>query len=364
LPRGGGPHWDPAIRRRPEDVRRTVAEAGQGSVLAIVVDEPPSNDDLDVVADAIDRSGPSTVLCVVAVSRRRRPPGSVSWAGLTRAAAGLAAELAAAGGGERARPRIHLVAVPWPGTEAAGTATVPGPSFDDVLAAYGATGALRIGASRSPETVARLADAPVAFERAVRALYPPASAAEIVRAGRGSALPGAVVFFTGLSGSGKSTIARALADELGDDDGRLVTLLDGDEVRAVLSADLGFDAASREANIARIGYVAALVAAHGGIAIAAPIAPFAAGRRRARSMVRPPATFLLVHVSTPLEVCEARDRKGLYASARAGRLPEFTGISSPYEPPDDADVVIDTTTTDVAEAVAMIRAVMASSGTG
>ncbi len=105
----------------------------------------------------------------------------------------------------------------------------------------------------------------------------------------GGATPGAVIFFTGLSGSGKSTIARALADELADEEGRTVTLLDGDEVRQVMSADLGFDAASRETNIARIGYVAALVAAHGGIAVAAPIAPFAAGRQAARAMVTPPA---------------------------------------------------------------------------
>ncbi len=174
--------------------------------------------------------------------------------------------------------------------------------------------------------------------------------------GAGRSGPGAVVFFTGLSGSGKSTIARALADELADDGPRRVTLLDGDEVRQHLSRGLGFDAESREINIDRIAWVAALVAAHGGIAVAAPIAPFAAGRRNARALAEARgATFLLVWVSTPLAVCEARDRKGLYARARAGEVADFTGISSPYEPPDDADVVIDTTDIGVPEAVRRIR---------
>ena len=175
--------------------------------------------------------------------------------------------------------------------------------------------------------------------------------------------PGAVVFFTGLSGSGKSTIARALADDLRDRDPRLVTLLDGDEIRELLWADLGYDAASRATNIKRIGWISALVAAHGGIAIAAPIAPYDGARRQAREMVRPPATFTLVHVATPLAACEARDVKGLYARARRGEISDFTGISAPYEPPADADVVIDTTTTDVATAVTRIREALLASST-
>jgi sulfate adenylyltransferase len=186
-------------------------------------------------------------------------------------------------------------------------------------------------------------------------VYPEASAAEILRAGAGADRRGGVVLFTGLSGSGKSTIARALAEDLADGGGRRVTLLDGDEVRQHLSAELGFDVASRERNVERIGWVAALVARHGGIAIAAPIAPFAVSRARVRALAEPHGPFLLVWVSTPLEVCEARDRKGLYARARAGEVPEFTGISSPYEAPADADLVIDTTTTAVDDAVASIR---------
>lgn len=169
---------------------------------------------------------------------------------------------------------------------------------------------------------------------------------------------GAVVFFTGLSGSGKSSIARALTDELRERGPWGVTLLDGDDVRRRLWPELGFDARSREMNIERIAWVASLVAAHGGIAVAAPIAPFASGRARARALVEPHGAFVLIYVSTPLEVCERRDRKGLYARARAGEIGDFTGISSPYEPPDDADVVIDTTDTSVAEAVRRIRAVL------
>jgi sulfate adenylyltransferase len=172
---------------------------------------------------------------------------------------------------------------------------------------------------------------------------------------RSAGLAGATVWFTGLSGSGKSTIARALVDELADGGPRRVTLLDGDEVRQHLSRGLGFDAQSRAANIDRIAFVASLVAQHGGIAVAAPIAPFAEGRRDARAQVEPHGVFLMVYVSTPLEVCESRDRKGLYARARAGEIPDFTGISSPYEVPDDAEVTIDTTVVGIEDAVRRIR---------
>src|SRR5690606_36446156 len=138
------------------------------------------------------------------------------------------------------------------------------------------------------------------------------------------------VLCTGLSGSGKSTIARARADRLRELDDRPVTLLDGDEVRTMLSAGLGFDRAGRELNVRRIAWVAALAARHGGIAIAAPIAPYDSMRREARAMAEASGSrFLLVHVATPLEVCEARDRKGLYAKARRGELTGFTGVDDP-----------------------------------
>ena len=156
----------------------------------------------------------------------------------------------------------------------------------------------------------------------------------------------------------RATIAKALAADIEATTSRTVSLLDGDEVRQHLSRGLGFDAASRAINIDRIAWVAALAAAHGGIVIAAPIAPFDEGRKAARAMATAGATnadFLLVHVSTPLEVCEARDRKGMYAKARSGEIPEFTGISSPYEPPEDAEVAVDTTDLSLEEAVTVVR---------
>lgn len=167
---------------------------------------------------------------------------------------------------------------------------------------------------------------------------------------------GTVVFLTGLSGSGKSTIAKALHDALEQRTDREITLLDGDDVRRLLSAGLGFDTAGREANVRRVSWVAALLARHGGIAITALIAPFGAGREEARRLTERGADFLEVWVSTPLDECERRDRKGLYARARAGQLPDFTGIDSPYEAPLDADLVIDTTQVDVDEAVELVVA--------
>ena len=191
----------------------------------------------------------------------------------------------------------------------------------------------------------------------------PAFAAELARASVPQHRRGLVVFFTGLSGSGKSTVAKALAERVLDREVRTVSLLDGDEVRRLLSAGLGFSRADREANIARIAFVAAEVARHGGMAIAAPIAPFAQGRAQVREMVaRAGGDMVLVHVATPLEECERRDRKGLYAKARAGEVPEFTGISSPYEDPTDADLVIDTTGRTVQECVDQVWLLLQARG--
>jgi sulfate adenylyltransferase len=155
---------------------------------------------------------------------------------------------------------------------------------------------------------------------------------------------GLVVFFTGLSGSGKSTLARALVDRVLEQGVRTVTSLDGDVVRRNLSAGLTFSREDRETNIRRIGWVAAEISRHGGLAVVSPIAPFDATRKHVRALVDDAGGgFFLVHVATPLEECERRDRKGMYAKARAGIIPEFTGISSPYEEPQDADVRVDTT---------------------
>lgn len=153
---------------------------------------------------------------------------------------------------------------------------------------------------------------------------------------------GLTLFFTGLSGSGKSTIANALLVKLLEIGGRQVTLLDGDIVRKNLSSELGFSKEHRNLNIERIGFVASEITKNGGIAVCAPIAPYRATRRKVRQMVESLGGFVLIYVSTPLEVCEKRDRKGLYAKARAGLIKDFTGINDPYEAPEKAEVVVDT----------------------
>ncbi len=191
---------------------------------------------------------------------------------------------------------------------------------------------------------------------------PPAVLAELRRARPPRRERGVVVFLTGLSGSGKSTIARALRDALAERGDRTVSLLDGDLVRQLLSAGLSFSRADRDLNIARIGYVATEVARHGGIAICAPIAPYAEARARVRRMVSQVGDFLLVHVATPVEVCEARDRKGLYAKARAGLIDHFTGISDPYEEPRDADLSIDTSSMGRQQAAEAILGLLTAGG--
>ncbi len=191
---------------------------------------------------------------------------------------------------------------------------------------------------------------------------PPAVARELRRARPPRSERGIVLFLTGLSGSGKSTIARNLADALAERGDRKVTLLDGDLVRQLLSAGLTFSRADRDLNIARIGFVAAEVARHGGIAICSPVAPFAEARAQARKMVSEVGDFLLIYVATPLEVCEARDRKGLYAKARAGLIDQFTGISDPYEEPQDADLVIDTSTMTREQATEAVLRLLTSGG--
>ena len=191
---------------------------------------------------------------------------------------------------------------------------------------------------------------------------PPAVAAELRRSYPARSRQGFAVFFTGLSGAGKSTLANVLLVKLLELGGRRVTLLDGDVVRKHLSSELGFSREHRDLNIRRIGFVASEIAKHGGIALCAPIAPYDATRKEVRAMVEAAGGFVLVHVATPLEVCEGRDRKGLYAKARAGSLPQFTGISDPYEEPSDAELVLDTTALTPADAVQRILAYLESQG--
>jgi sulfate adenylyltransferase len=269
---------------------------------------------------------------VVAIDR---PPGPEDAAALRRAGEGrFLVLLVLAGptlspysrGVERLRPSVRLVrglgegavvAVPLDPAEADRD---PG-LFDDVLARY------------FPGPVRRLDEL-------------------VGAAGAGEGRPGGVVlFFTGLSGSGKSTVARAVRAAIVEETGRAVSFLDGDVVRRSLSSELTFSPRDRDANILRIGWVAAEIAYHGGVAICSPIAPYAATRRAVREMtVDRGGDFVLVHVSTPLEECERRDRKGLYARARAGEIPDFTGVSAPYEVPVDADLEVDTTGISVEEA--------------
>jgi sulfate adenylyltransferase len=153
---------------------------------------------------------------------------------------------------------------------------------------------------------------------------------------------GFTVFFTGLSGAGKSTIANALLVRLMEHGGRRVTLLDGDLVRKRLSSELGFSREHRDLNILRIGYVASEITKNGGVAICAPIAPYAATRHAVRQMIEPEGGFIEVHVATPIDICESRDRKGLYAKARAGMIKGFTGVDDPYEVPADPELCINT----------------------
>ena len=158
---------------------------------------------------------------------------------------------------------------------------------------------------------------------------------------------GFTVFFTGFSGSGKSTIANALLTKLMEMGGRPVTLLDGDIVRKNLSSELGFSKEHRDLNIRRIGYVASEITKNGGIAICAPIAPYATTRRAVREEIEHFGAFVEVHVATSIEECERRDRKGLYKLARAGKIKEFTGISDPYNVPENPEIRIDTENVEV-----------------
>ncbi len=232
-------------------------------------------------------------------------------------------------------------------------------ALDDVLAAFALT-AVEVPEPASPDWPGRdEVEARLAGQRPLPdAFLLPAAEAALRRAHPPAHRRGVTVFFTGLSGSGKSTIASRLRSRLLERGDRTVTLLDGDVVRRHLSSELGFTRAHRELNIRRIAYVAAEITKHGGIAICAPIAPYDAGRREARRLIGVHGQFVLVHVDTPLEVCERRDRKGLYARARAGLIAEFTGISDPYETPTDADLTIHTTACTPDEAVEQVLGVL------
>jgi len=171
---------------------------------------------------------------------------------------------------------------------------------------------------------------------------------------------GGIVWLTGLSGAGKSTLASALAAELAPH--RPIELLDGDEVRKFLSAGLGFSRQDRDINVHRIGYVARLLARHGVLVIVSAISPYAATRSEVRELSRAAGhRFYEIYVNAPLETVEARDVKGLYARARAGEIPRFTGISDPYEPPPDPDLELRTDLESPAESLQRVLALLAGS---
>jgi sulfate adenylyltransferase len=371
------------LRRGPTQVR---AALGDGRVLGVIVDRPLHRPQLAQIVHAARTIG-AKLLFLVPVAGPG--PDGLPPESLVRAVLAAADRL----------PGVEVVAVPIAAPSAGGRDDIRDALLRGrVMENYGAThvlstsdtmisgGGLRVlvprefaydtrdGQWRSAE------DVPKRFRRVamtpdeINELLddgsqlpewhtPPAVARELSRQRPPRDTRGFVLFFTGLSGSGKSTIARGVADALQETGERTVTFLDGDVVRRELSAGLTFSKADRDINIRRIGWVAAEVARHGGLAICCPIAPYAAARATARAQASAAgAGFVLVYVATPLEVCELRDRKGLYAKARAGLITGMTGIDDPYEEPTDADIVVDASRVSVDKCVSMVLERLADEG--
>jgi sulfate adenylyltransferase len=332
----------PGLRRTPSELREEVERRGWRSVHGVLTDRPLFDADLARIRDRLisgdDSAVDGVVVCLLAGGVAATDPEHH-----TRLAA-LRAGLATL-----PRDRVLLTVLPLP--------RAAGPDERRRIAAgWGLRDADVEPAPGSPSdaTVLAALERPDGDAGTEAGLVPAEVLAALRRTHRPRAEQGFTVFFTGLSGSGKSTVAGLLAVRLLELTTRSVLLLDGDRVRRHLTAGLGFSQADRDTNVRRIGWVAAQVSAAGGIAVCAPIAPYDGTRRQVRAMVEgssPSAGFVLVHIATPLEECERRDRKGLYAKARAGELPGFTGISDPYEVPQDAEVVADTTGREPADVV-------------
>lgn len=362
-------HLTPAQTRRLFDADRPV--------LAVLADAPLHRDRLAAIRLAADARDAQVLLLVPTAGDRALPPESlVRLASAARDELGdasvvavrlarrddpvddllLTAQVAHGYGAD-----ALLTAVPDPG-DAALELVAPEPvGYDASAGAWRPAGeAAGLRAPLGDADVRELLDA---GEPLPEWFTPPAVAAELRHVRPPLARRGLTVFFTGLSGSGKSTLARALRDALVERADRTVTFLDGDVVRRMLSAGLGFSREDRDRNVLRIGYVAAEACRHGGVAICAPIAPYAATRAEVRRMVTEAGGgFVLVHAAASLEVCEARDRKGLYAKARAGLITEFTGISDPYEEPTDAELTIDTGTVPVQDALREVLGYLSKAG--
>jgi sulfate adenylyltransferase len=347
--------------------------AGQQSARLLILPLVSGRPDVVATAQALIRAvlaaapslPPGTLVVPVPLPRHRDTNGA---AGRPRDQA-ICARVAAAYGATHliADGAAPLPADLPPGADLAASAVIPIVSsgdwaYDPAAEVWRPHALIDAGTEREDLSADQLGDLLDAGSVIPSWVTPAAVARELRRVRRPRSERGLVLFLTGLSGSGKSTLARDLADVLAERSDRHVSLLDGDLVRQLLSAGMTFSRADRDLNIARIGFVAAEVARHGGIAICAPIAPFAAARAQVRQMVSEVGDFFLIYLATPIEVCEARDRKGLYAKARAGLIGQFTGISDPYEEPADAELVIDTSTVSRPEAVQAVLSLLTTGG--
>ena len=354
---GGFPH----LRRGP---RETGSDPSR-PVLAVVTERPLHTHDVAAVGQLAESLGSQVLILALTGSGRLRAPDAV-----VRALETTRRDLHAA---------LRIVPLPrHPGLDAVAESRLA----VRVAAAYGATDVFLPSAAGPwagadlgqglPAQVHLGPPGPLTHEELQHLLETggplpphftsPAVELELRRACTRPEDRGLVLLFTGLSGSGKSTLARAVANAVDQRTGRPVTLLDGDVVRSMLSSELTFSREHRELNVRRIGFVAAEIARHGGRVVCAPIAPYASSRAEMRRMVEQNGSFVLVHVSTPLEVCEARDRKGLYERARSGSIPAFTGVSDPYEEPTDADLVVDTSTTSLADCTNRVMELLTGRG--